>query len=110
MRTLDGIADINDIVYWTRGDMTWKFGADLDEARLNVIPSFAASGGRWSFRVLNTSNNRSTNLGNGGNPYATSRNCSSPRASPCDASSSSACRNCRTCSPVSTTVAARSPL
>ncbi len=62
--------NINDIVYWTRGNMTWKFGVDLSYARLNVIPFFAASGGRWGFRVLNTSNNRSTNLANGGNPFA----------------------------------------
>ncbi len=62
--------NINDILYWTKGNMTWKFGTDLGYARLNVIPFFAASGGRWAFRVLNTSNNRSTNLGNGGNPLA----------------------------------------
>ncbi|HWS88314.1 MAG TPA: hypothetical protein VN282_15190 [Pyrinomonadaceae bacterium] len=62
--------NINDIVYWTRGNQTWKFGVDLSQARLNVTPFFAASGGRWSFRVLNTSNNRSTGANNGGNPYA----------------------------------------
>ena len=62
--------NINDIVYWNRGNQTWKFGVDLSYARLNVIPFFAASGGRWAFRVLNTSNNRSTNLANGGNPLA----------------------------------------
>jgi Carboxypeptidase regulatory-like domain/TonB-dependent Receptor Plug Domain len=62
--------NINDIVYWTRGSMTWKFGVDLSYARLNVIPFFAASGGRWQFRTVNTSNNRSANLPNGGNPMA----------------------------------------
>lgn len=62
--------NINDIVYWTRGSQTWKFGVDLNYARLNVIPFFAASGGRWAFRTLNTSNNRSTGLANGGNPLA----------------------------------------
>jgi hypothetical protein len=61
---------INDIIYWTKGNMNWKFGTDLGYARLNVIPFFAASGGRWAFRVVNTSNNRSTGLGNGGNPLA----------------------------------------
>jgi outer membrane receptor protein involved in Fe transport len=62
--------NINDIVYWTRGSMTWKFGVDLNYARLNVIPFFGASGGRWEFRTVNTSNNRSTNLANGGNNLA----------------------------------------
>lgn len=62
--------NINDIVYWTRGSRTWKFGVDLSYARLNVIPFFGASGGRWEFRVVNTSDNRGTALGNGGNNFA----------------------------------------
>ncbi|HEV2765610.1 MAG TPA: hypothetical protein VGV38_21685, partial [Pyrinomonadaceae bacterium] len=62
--------NISDIAYWTRGNMTWKFGTDLSHARLNVVPFFAASGGRWNFRSLNTSSNRSTTLANGGNPFA----------------------------------------
>ena len=62
--------NINDILYWTRGNMTWKFGTDLSDAKLNVKPFFAASGGRWNFRTLNTSNNRGTGTGNGGNPFA----------------------------------------
>ena len=62
--------NINDIVYWTRGNMTWKFGVDLSDARLAVTPFFAASGGRWQFRVVETSNNRSTGINNGGNPLA----------------------------------------
>ena len=62
--------NINDIVYWTRGSRTWKFGVDLSYARLNVIPFFGASGGRWEFRVVNTSDNRGTNVANGGNNLA----------------------------------------
>ena len=62
--------NINDIVYWNRGNMTWKFGVDLNDARLTVTPFFAASGGRWDFRVLQTSNNRSTGVNNGGNTVA----------------------------------------
>lgn len=63
--------NINNIVYWTRGNMTWKFGIDLSHARLNVVPFFGASGGRWEFRMLNTSNNRASNSNpNGGNPFA----------------------------------------
>jgi carboxypeptidase family protein len=62
--------NINDIVYWTHGNKTWKFGVDLQDARLTATPFFAASGGRWSFRVLNTSSNRSTTTANGGNQIA----------------------------------------
>ncbi|HEY6187601.1 MAG TPA: carboxypeptidase regulatory-like domain-containing protein [Pyrinomonadaceae bacterium] len=62
--------NISDIIYINRGNMTWKTGVDLSHARLNVIPFFAASGGRWQFRSLNTSSNRTTTLANGGNPFA----------------------------------------
>jgi hypothetical protein len=62
--------NINDIVYWTKGNMTWKFGVDLSDARLAVIPFFSAAGGRYSFRVLNTSFDRTTNATSGGNPFA----------------------------------------
>jgi hypothetical protein len=62
--------NINDVLSWTRGNMSWKFGVDLNDARLNVIPFFGASGGRWEFRVVNTSDNRGTGLGNGGNNMA----------------------------------------
>ncbi len=62
--------NINDILYYTRGNKTWKFGADLSDARLTVTPFFAASGGRPSFRVVNTSSNRSTTITNGGNEFA----------------------------------------
>lgn len=58
--------NLNDVVSWVRGSQTWKFGVDISYARLNVIPFFGASGGRWEFRTLNTSNNRSTNVANGG--------------------------------------------
>ncbi|HEU4767891.1 MAG TPA: carboxypeptidase regulatory-like domain-containing protein, partial [Pyrinomonadaceae bacterium] len=58
--------NINDVVSWVRGNQTWKFGVDISYARLNVIPFFGASGGRWEFRTVNTSNNRSTNVANGG--------------------------------------------
>jgi hypothetical protein len=62
--------NINDIVYWTHGNKSWKFGVDLQDARLTATPFFAASGGRWQFRVLNTSSNRSTTTANGGNQIA----------------------------------------
>lgn len=62
--------NINDIVYWTRGNKTWKFGVDLSHARLNVIPFFGASGGRWEFRTLNTDRTRANNVNAGGNNLA----------------------------------------
>lgn len=58
--------NINDVVSWVRGNQTWKFGVDLNYSRLNVVPFFGASGGRWEFRTVNTSSNRSTNVANGG--------------------------------------------
>jgi carboxypeptidase family protein len=62
--------NIADTVYWTKGNKTWKFGVDLNDARLTATPFFAASGGRWDFRVVNTSNNRTTGVNNGGNTVA----------------------------------------
>ncbi|HEX8138068.1 MAG TPA: TonB-dependent receptor [Pyrinomonadaceae bacterium] len=62
--------NLSDILYWTRGDMTWKMGTDISDARLQVTPFFAAAGGRWQFRTVNTSNNRGTGLANGGNDLA----------------------------------------
>ena len=50
--------------------MTWKFGTDLSYARLNVIPFFGASGGRWEYRTLNTDRSRANNINAGGNNLA----------------------------------------
>src|SRR5262249_50869125 len=52
--------NLSDFLYWNRGAMGWKFGVEVSHELLNVIPFFAASGGRWDFRVIQTSNNRST--------------------------------------------------
>ena len=62
--------NINNLTYWNRGSMAWKFGVDLNHELLNVIPFFGASGGRWDFRVLQTSDNRTTNATAGGNSFA----------------------------------------
>jgi hypothetical protein len=62
--------NINDIVNFTQGAMNWKFGVDLNYELLNVTPFFGASGGRWDFRALNTSNNRTTALTAGGITWA----------------------------------------
>jgi hypothetical protein len=63
--------NILDTVYLTHGAMTWKVGANLTHSLLNVIPFFGASGGRWDFRVTQTSSAfGSTNVANGGNSFA----------------------------------------
>ena len=62
--------NISDIAYWNRGNMSWKFGVNLERAQLAVTPFFAAAGGRWQFRTVNTSNNRGTGNANGGNDLA----------------------------------------
>jgi hypothetical protein len=61
---------IDDIFYWTKGSQTWKFGVALNKARLNVVPFFGASGGRWEFRTLNTDRSRANNVAAGGNNLA----------------------------------------
>jgi len=62
--------NVDDIVYWNRGNMSWKFGASLSLSKLNVIPFFGASGGRWEFRTLNTDPSRANNVTAGGNSLA----------------------------------------
>lgn len=62
--------NVSDFVYWNRGKMGWKFGVQISHELLNVIPFFGASSGRWDFRVLQTSNNRSNQLTAGGNSLA----------------------------------------
>ena len=62
--------NLNNILFWNRGRMSWKFGVDLNHELLNVTPFFAASGGRWDFRVLQTSNNRTNQATAGGNSFA----------------------------------------
>ena len=48
--------DVSDTLYWTTGNMVWKIGGNWNRARLGVTPFFAASGGRWQFRRLQTNN------------------------------------------------------
>ncbi len=61
---------LTDIVYWTQGNKSWKFGVDLGDAQLNVIPFAFASGGRYDFRSGQTNVNQTINVANGGNPVA----------------------------------------
>ncbi|MEQ1761803.1 MAG: TonB-dependent receptor [Pyrinomonadaceae bacterium] len=70
--------DISDTLYWTTGNMVWKIGGNFNRARLQVTPFFAAAGGRWNFRRLQTNNspagvpnnNNLNGVGNGGNAIA----------------------------------------
>ena len=62
--------NIDDIIYWNHGNMNWKFGTSLSLSKLNVIPFFGASGGRWEFRTLNTDRSRNNNVAAGGDSLA----------------------------------------
>src|SRR5262249_26223805 len=61
---------ISDILYWTRGGMNWKFGVNVTHELLDVIPFFGAAGGRYDFRVIQTSSNAGTSSAQGGNSFA----------------------------------------
>src|SRR5262249_13494317 len=39
--------NVADNFSWVRGNMTWKFGADLADMRLKTIPLFGGAGGRY---------------------------------------------------------------
>jgi hypothetical protein len=70
--------DISDTMYWTTGNMSWKIGGGFNRARLEVTPFFAAAGGRWNFRRIQTNNspagvpqnNNLNGVANGGNVFA----------------------------------------
>lgn len=70
--------DFSDTFYLTTGNMGWKIGGGFNRARLEVTPFFAASGGRWRFRRLQTNNspagvpgnNNLNTPANGGNSVA----------------------------------------
>lgn len=70
--------DFSDTLYWTKGNMSWRFGGGFNRARLEVTPFFAAAGGRWNWRRLATNNspagvpgnNNLNGIGNGGNTLA----------------------------------------
>lgn len=66
--------NLNDIVYFNQGNKTWKFGVDISRAKLKVTPFFGASGGRYDFRSVQTSLDRTAITANagarGGNPFA----------------------------------------
>src|SRR6185503_12529545 len=62
---------ISNNLSWVHGNMSWKFGVDLNQQRLKTIPLFGASGGRYEFnrnRTLSNSNGQAA--GNGGIEFA----------------------------------------
>lgn len=61
---------LTDILYWNRGNKSWKIGFDYSDAKLNVIPFFGAAGGRWDFRMNSTSSDQSTTVSRGGSVIA----------------------------------------
>lgn len=61
--------NISDILYLTKGRMSWKIGFDLTHALLNVTPLYAASGGNYGFTNTITNSN-STSTGTGGIAFA----------------------------------------
>ncbi|MEQ1644167.1 MAG: hypothetical protein ABL959_12040, partial [Pyrinomonadaceae bacterium] len=70
--------DFSDTFYWVNGNKIWKIGGNVNRAKLSVTPFFAAAGGRWNFRRIQSNNspngvpgNSNLNgVGNGGNVYA----------------------------------------
>ncbi len=58
-----------DIVYKSRGNMSLKFGVDMNHALQNVIPLFGAFGGIYAFAATQT-NSTGTSTGTGGSPWA----------------------------------------
>jgi len=62
--------NISDILYWNRGGMNWKFGVDMTHELLDVTPFFGAAGGRYDFRVIQTSSNAGTTSSQGGDSFA----------------------------------------
>jgi len=58
-----------DIVYKNRGNMSIKFGVDLNHALQNVLPLYGAFGGIYTFAATQT-NSTGTSTGTGGSPWA----------------------------------------
>ena len=58
-----------DIVYKSRGAMSFKFGVDVSHALQNVIPLYGAFGGVYAFSNIQT-DSTGTSTGTGGSPWA----------------------------------------
>jgi hypothetical protein len=62
--------NISDILYKSTSKMTWKVGFDITHARLNVMNLYAAAGGVYAFRYVQTNSNGATSGYVGGNAFA----------------------------------------
>lgn len=60
---------ITDILYMTKGNMTWKFGVDLGYALQNATPLYGSVGGIYDIRALQTGDSFSSNA-KGGDQFA----------------------------------------
>jgi len=60
---------ITDIVYFNRGNKSWKFGVDLNHALQNVASEFTATGGSYAFSA-NQTNSTGVAGGSGGVVFA----------------------------------------
>jgi hypothetical protein len=60
---------ITDMVYKTRGAMSFKFGVELDHALQNNLPLYGAYGGIYAFNAF-PSNSNGGSTGTGGSPFA----------------------------------------
>jgi len=61
---------ITEIVYMSRGEMSWKFGIDVSHSLENQTPLFDAIGGNYDIRALQTNSNGSSTTGTGGDTIA----------------------------------------
>lgn len=53
-----------------KGNMSWKFGVNLMQQRLNVTPMYGSAGGIYNFNTLTTTNSNGGNDNNSGNQFA----------------------------------------
>ena len=60
---------LTDIVYKSRGNMSFTMGADISHALQNVLPLYGAFGGIYAFAGTQT-NSTGTTTGTGGSPWA----------------------------------------
>jgi hypothetical protein len=61
--------NIADTFSWIKGNMTWKFGVDLNHLLQNVTPLYGAIGGVYGFSAVQTNSTGATG-GSGGDSFA----------------------------------------
>jgi hypothetical protein len=61
--------DIANIVYKSHGNMSFKFGVDVNHSLQNVVPLYGAFGGIYTFSATQTDSNGASS-GTGGSPWA----------------------------------------